>query len=186
MAQQIRKLTNGDPYGVEFLGDRLYIDVNREKQCGCEVPQAEIHFEAYHSAISQFAKEIRTNNTCGNGLVFLFDIHGKGDDTTDISVGTRDERTIKPMVKFNPGWGWDYKYGLLELLIKRGYSISPGAPCVDDDIRFPGGYTVRTHGGWQFEISFSIRNSKSKRERLVKNLAEIISIFYKHNCNLPL
>ena len=59
------------------------------------------------------------------------------------------------MVKFNPGWGWDYKFGLLELLIKRGYSITPGTPCAEDDIRFPGGYTVRTHGGWQFEISFS-------------------------------
>ena len=31
LAQQIRKLTNEDPYRVEFLGDRLYIDVNREK-----------------------------------------------------------------------------------------------------------------------------------------------------------
>ena len=186
LAQQIRKLTNEDPYRVEFLGDRLYIDVNREKICGCEVPQAEMYFEAYHSAISQFTQKIRTTNTCGNGIVFLFDIHGKGDDTTDISIGTRNERTIEPMVKFNPGWGWDYKYGLLELLIKRGYSISPGAPCVDDDIKFPGGYTVKTHGGWQFEISFSIRKSKSKRERLVKNLAEIISVFYKHNCILPM
>jgi hypothetical protein len=186
LAQQIRKLTNGDPYRVEFLGDRLYIDVNREKKCGCEVSQAEIHFEAYHSAISQFVQEIRNNNTCGNGLVFLFDIHGKRDNTTDISVGTRDESTIEPMVKFNPGWGWDYKFGLLELLIKRGYSITPGAPCAEDDIRFPGGYTVRRHGGWQIEISLSIRDSPSKRERLVKNLAEIISIFYKHNCLLPM
>jgi hypothetical protein len=186
LAQQILKLTNGDPYRVEFLGDRLYIDVNREKKCGCEVQPAEIHFEAYHSAISQFAQEIRTNNTCGNRLVFLFDIHGKGDNTTDISVGTRNERTIEPMVKFNPGWGWDYKYGLLELLVKRGYSVSPGAPCMDDDIKFPGGYTVKTHGGWQIEISLSIRESESKRARLVKNLAEIISIFYKHNCLLPM
>ena len=46
LAQRIRKLTNGDPYRVEFLGDRLYIDVNREKNCRCEVPQeTEIHFE---------------------------------------------------------------------------------------------------------------------------------------------
>jgi hypothetical protein len=35
------------------------------------------------------------------------------------------------MVKFNPGWGWDYKFGLLELLIKRGYSITPAAPCAE-------------------------------------------------------
>lgn len=182
LAQHISKLTHGKPYRVEFLGDRLYVDVNREKKCGCEVPQAEMHFEAYHSAISQFAREIRAKNTCGNGLVFLFDIHGKGDNTTDISVGTRNERTIEPMVRFNPGWGWDHKYGLLELLKKRGYSIAPGAPCEDDDIKFPGGYTVKTHGGWQIEISFSIRKSKAKRERLVKNLAEIFSIFYKHNC----
>ena len=119
LAQQIRKLTNGDPYRVDFLGDRLCIDVNREKNCGCEVPQAEIYFEDYHSAISQFAQEIRTSNRCGNRLVFLFDIHGKGDNTTDISVGTRNESTIEPLVKFNPGWGWDYKFGLLELLIKK-------------------------------------------------------------------
>ena len=140
------------------------------------MPQAEIHFEDYHSAISQFAQEIRTNNRCGNRLVFLFDIHGKGDNTTDISVGTRNESTIEPMVKFNPGWGWDYKFGLLELLIKRGYSITPGAPCAEDDIRFPGGYTVRRHGGWQFEISLSIRDSPSKRERLVKNLGNYFYI----------
>jgi hypothetical protein len=86
------------------------------------------------------------------------------------------------MVRFNPGWGWDHKYGLLELLKKIGYSIAPRAPCEDDDIKFPGGYTVKTHGGWQIEISFSIRKSKVKRERLMKNLAEIFSIFYKHNC----
>ena len=116
--------------------------MSTEKKCGCEVSQAEMYFEAYHSAISQFTQKIRTTNTYGNGIVFLFDIHGKGDDTTDISVGTRNERTIEFMVKFNPGWGWDYKYGLLELLIKRGYSISPGAPCVDDDIKFPALYII--------------------------------------------
>jgi hypothetical protein len=47
LAQQLRKLTKEDPYRVEFLGDRLYIDVNREKKCGCEVPQAEMYFETY-------------------------------------------------------------------------------------------------------------------------------------------
>lgn len=182
LAQEIRDLTNEDPYRVHFTGDRLYLDVNREKRCGCEVAQAEIYYDAYHSAIAQFAQEIRTKNICGNGIVFAFDIHGKDDDMTDVSVGTRNEETIEPVVNFNPGWGWDYKYGLLALLKERGYAISPGSPCEGDDPKFFGGFTVNTHGGWQFEINESIRESKSKRKRFVKDLAEGISIFYKHNC----
>jgi len=51
--------------------------VNREKKCGCEVSQAEMFYDAYHSAIDHFIQEIHTTNKCGNGLVFLFDIHGK-------------------------------------------------------------------------------------------------------------
>jgi hypothetical protein len=77
-----------------------------------------MYFDAYHSAISQFAQEISSNNTC-HGLVFLFDIHGKDNNTADISIGTLNESTIQPIVKFNPGWAWDYKFGLISLLIKK-------------------------------------------------------------------
>ena len=57
----------------------------------------------YNSTISQFAEEIRTNDTC-KGLVLLFDIHGKDDNASDISIGTRNKSTIQPMVRLNPGW----------------------------------------------------------------------------------
>jgi hypothetical protein len=64
-----------------------------------------LYFDEYHSTISQFAEEIRTNDTC-KGLVLLFDIHGKDNNASDISIGTRNKSTIQPMVRLNPGWGW--------------------------------------------------------------------------------
>jgi hypothetical protein len=53
------------------------------------------------------------------------------------------------MVKFNPGWGWDYKFGLISLLIKKGYTMSPGSPCQEDD-----GVLWRIHckGTWRMAI----------------------------------
>ena len=124
VAEKIFALSNEWPYVVKFDVHRECIDVNREKKCGCEVLEAEMYFDAYHSAIAQFVQEIRTNNTC-HRLVLLFDIHGKDNDTSDISVGTRNKSTIQPIVKWNPGWGWDYKFGLIYLLIKKHYTISP-------------------------------------------------------------
>ena len=121
-------LTNEYPYVVICNGHRKYIDVNIEKRCGCEQIEAELYFDGYHSAISQFTQEIRTNNTF-NGLVLLFDIHGKDNDTSDISIGTCNKSTIQPIVKFYPGWGWDYKFGLISLLIKKDYTIHPSSPC---------------------------------------------------------
>lgn len=182
VAERIFALTNEWPYVVVFNSHRKYIDANREKKCGCEVSEAELYYDEYHSRIAQFAQEIRTNRICSNRLVFLFDFHGKDDNASDISVGTRNKGTIQQLVEFNPGWGWDYKYGLNSLLIKKGYTISPGSPCEEDDPKFFGGYTVKEHGGWQFEIANSKRKPRSKRETLVNDLAESIRIFYEHNC----
>jgi hypothetical protein len=181
VARKIFTLTNEYPYVVIFNGHRKYIDVNREKKCGCEQLEAEIYFDEYHSAISQFAQEIRTNNNCKE-LVLLFDIHGKDNNASDISVGTRNKSTIQPLVRLNPGWGWDYKFGLIYLFIKRGYKMHPSSPCQEDDPEFLGGYTVKEHGGWQFEIAKSKRDPGPGQDKLTNNLADIIRIFYKHNC----
>lgn len=181
LANKIHILTTKYPYVVIFNGLRAHIDVNREKECGYEVPGAEMYFEEYHSAIDRFIQEIKTNNTC-KGLVLLFDIHGKDDNTSDISIGTRNERTIRPMKKLNPGWAWDYKFGLIHKLIKKGYKVHPAAPCQKDDPNFRGGYTVKRHGGWQFEIAKSKRDPGTGQVNLINDVATIIKIFHRHNC----
>jgi hypothetical protein len=86
------------------------------------------------------------------------------------------------MIEFNPGWDWDYKFGLLHLLQKKHYKISPGAPCEDVEPRYFGVYTVKEHGGWQFEIAKSKRDAGDIEDQLIADLAEIIHAFYKHNC----
>ena len=174
-------MTNEYPYVVIFNVHRKYIDVNREKKCGCEQSESELYFDEYHSSISRFSNEIRTTSNF-NGLVLLFDIHGKDNDASDISVGTRNQSTIQPIVKFNPGWGWDYKFGLISLLIKKHYVIYPNSPCQEDDPEFLGGYTVKQHGGWQFEIAKSKRDPGPSQNKLINDLANIIRIFYRHNC----
>jgi len=140
-------------------------------------------YDAYHSAIDHFIQEIHTTNRCGNGLVFLFDIHGKNNNTEYISVSTRNKGTIRHMVNCNPGWGWDYKFGLISLLIKKDYTIIPSSPCQEDDPAYFGGCTVIEHGGWQIEIPRSKRDPGSERDNLINNIAEIIHKFYEHNCS---
>jgi N-formylglutamate amidohydrolase len=93
VAEKIFELTNEWPYVIKFNANRKFIDVNREKKCGCEVLEAEMIYDAYHSAIAQFTQEIRTKNSC-HRLVLLFDIHGKESNTPDIIVGTRNKSTI--------------------------------------------------------------------------------------------
>ena len=182
VAEKLFALTNEWPYVVKFNVHRECIDANREKKCGCEVVEAEVFHDAYHSAIAGFAQEIRTSNAC-HKLILLFDIHGKENDTSsDISVGTRNKSTIQPMMKFNPGWGWDYKFGLNSSLIKKDYTISPSTPCQEDDFEFFGGYTVKQHGGWQFEIARSKRSPGPNQDKLINDLADSIHILYQHNC----
>lgn len=146
VAEKLFALINEWPYVVKFNVHRECIDVDREKKCGCEVVEAEVFYDAYHSAIAGFTQEIRTSNAC-HRLILLFDIHGKENATSsDIIVGTRNKSTIQPMMKFNPGWGEDYKFGLNSSLIKKDYTITPSTPCQEDDLEFFGGYTVKQHG----------------------------------------
>jgi hypothetical protein len=86
------------------------------------------------------------------------------------------------MVRFNPGWGWDYKFGLISLLRKKDYTLYPSSPCQEDDPELFGGYTAKEHGGWQFEIAKSKRDTESERDKLANVLADSILIFYEHNC----
>jgi len=182
IANKLFTLTNEYPYVVMFNGHRKYIDVNREKKCGCEQVEAEMYFDEYHSAVSRFVQEIRSSNNCKE-LVLLFDIHGKDNNTSDIIIGTRNKSTISSFVRLNPGWGWDYKFGLIYSLIKRGYKTHPSSPCQEDDLEFIGGYTVKQHGGWQFEIAKSKRHPGPGRIKLINDMAHIINMFYRHNCH---
>jgi hypothetical protein len=71
-----------EPYVVIANYHRKYIDANRSKTSAYEVPHAKKFYNEYHTKIARFIRKIRVGNIYGNGLGFIFDIHG----TAGISV----------------------------------------------------------------------------------------------------
>jgi hypothetical protein len=76
IAENIFRLTKKEPYVVIANYHRKYIDANRSKTSVYEVPQAKKFYNEYHTKIARFIRKIRVGNKYGNGLGFIFDIHG--------------------------------------------------------------------------------------------------------------
>ena len=93
IANNIENISGKKPYTEIAIIDRKYVDHNREKKCAFEKSslRAKRAYQDYHNGIILKIEEMLPAN--GNGLAFLFDIHGARQELItgqpfDVLIGT--------------------------------------------------------------------------------------------------
>lgn len=195
IADKIAILSGGREVHTQIaLINRDYVDFNRQIECAVEPSldkTAEIKYHEYHKGIFRIIKEM--DSEIGNGLQFLFDIHGTGrtqvEDSNgqvhpiDIIIGTDQGRSIHALSELDSGIFWGTK-GLISLLKSKNKKVWP--PNADEEVEsriLDGGYTIKTFGSTQFyeklvaiqcEIIPEHRLDPQKREQFAGVMAECI------------
>ncbi|MCX7918347.1 MAG: N-formylglutamate amidohydrolase [bacterium] len=177
----IHQVTGKRPYLVINLLDRKYLDVNRTPEEAYQHPLAKEVYELYHRQIRAAIRSITL--TFQHGL--LIDIHGQCTESGDIYFGDCNGLTIQTMTEqFGTNVLHD-NYGLIRLLLQKGYDVYP-RPEKPTPANISGGYTVKTYGSHnvdgidaeQIEIHLRIRNDANKRYQFVCDFSECLLLFF--------
>jgi hypothetical protein len=134
----------------------------------------------------------------GNGLGFLFDIHGTHREVVQVGgqeypfevlIGTDEKCSIHALTQIDPDAWWDRHKGLIPLLLDKGIKVFPPNKDLEEQNHLlDGGYTIKTysssHGkkrlaAIQIEVIYPIRHDTVKREKLAKDMADCIWRFVK-------
>jgi len=184
----------GIPYIVTAKFHRKYIDANRPVHQAFESESARIHYDNYHSKITEYIKDIKQK--FGQGI--LLDIHGQAQKPNEIIRGTRNGISVHNLVS---SYGWDAivgNNGFFGLLEDQGFTVEPSNQNIPTSTlptpegSLSGGTTVKFNGSHnllgldaiQFEIGSDIRFSESLRNTFTDNMSDNINTFMSyHYCD---
>jgi N-formylglutamate amidohydrolase len=192
IANNIERTSGIKPYTELAIIDRKYVDHNREKKCAFEKTslRAKRAYEDYHNGIRLKIEEMVPTNE--NDLAFLFDIHGARQELItgqlfDVLIGTDEDHSIHALAEIDPNV-WGSPNGLIRLLQGKGIVVYPPDPAqTKDPHSLDGGYTIEKYGSKgkkglvaiQMEVSRSIREDRSSREKFAAHTADCILQFIK-------
>lgn len=186
-------MTGLRPYTVMALGDRFYIDLNRDKSAvpndAYENPLAEPYYDYYHDSIQGIIDEVK--ETYGRGL--LIDIHGQSSLPDSVLRGTKNGLTttlLREEFGSDPTMnGVNSIFGSLDAL---GYPDDPDVSITfDSQVENPsydGGFTVQNYGSQQsngidaiqieYGINFRGTSGSTLWQQTGTDLAIALSNFY--------
>ncbi len=179
---ELERVLRGKPYAVIARFERKYIDVNRAPKDGFESELARPHYERYHAALDQFAREIKEKWQGG----LLVDIHGQAAYPDQLIRGTNNGETVEALVN---RYGREALIGpksLFGAMKKTGYDILPALNSSEKEIsRFDGGYIVSTYGSnrpggidaIQMEFGSNYRVPKSAATKSARDTAAAIHAY---------
>ena len=192
IANNIENISEKKPYTEIAIIDRKYVDHNREKKCAFEKSslRAKRAYLDYHNGIMLKIEEMLPANE--NFLAFLFDIHGARQELItgqpfDVLIGTDEDHSIHALTEIDPNV-WGSPNGLIRLLQGKDIVVYPPDPSqTKDPHSLDGGYTIKKYGSKgkkrlvaiQMEVSRSIREDRSSREKLAADMADCIFQFIK-------
>ena len=192
VAQKIFDLTGLLPYVVIARFSRKFIDANRSRNCAFTDPRAAFFYDQYHTYIRNFVREILSQN--GN-RGFLFDIHGTGENSADIYLGTREGTSLVNGITREDLYVQHGLYGLLTQSWSpqtipnrpRGavrYRVSPADATTPGILG--GAFTLSNYSSMnisciQLEISNTIRNDRDRRNLLKEDLAFALINFVRRH-----
>lgn len=188
LAGRLKSVLGAEPYVVAARFHRRYIDVNRRANEAFEDVKAEPYYAAYHNRIRGFVSEIRQKFPRG---ALLLDIHGQGSDPNTLHRGTANGWTVEKLIATHGAAALIGEKSLFGVFSAKGREVFPpntriGNP--PEDKRYNGGYTVRTYGSNNRDgidaIQLEFGANQRKDPRVVNDLAEAISVFYKTYLNV--
>lgn len=180
---EIEKQLGGKPYFVVARFKRRNLDANRTAEHSYEVPEAKIYYDAYHSTLAEFCRDVQ--NKFGTGL--FIDVHGQAVFPDNILVGTVGGETVKLLRQRHGDEALVGPGGVLGFLSAAGLQTMPELNATEFNLpRFNGGYTVQTYGSHkaegidavQFEYGSNFR-AADKLDDTAKRTAAAIKSFYQ-------
>jgi len=180
VALKLGERLGATPFLVIARFERKFIDANREPAAAYEMPQAKLHYDAYHRAIGEAAEAIRQK--WGSGL--LLDIHAQRAQADTIFRGTDNGRSVSQLQRQFGQAALSGANSVLGHLAANGYKILPNLTGQDRETLYTGGYTTRTYGSHrgtkidaiQLELGSDLR-AKANLERTANDLALAVAAF---------
>lgn len=148
---------------------RQYVDHNREEIQSSHHPKGKLAHRRFHNALRAELSRLKKKY----GRVLLIDIHGQSSQKIDVTVGTRESKTISP-------WSEELLWadnGLLNQLRDSGFSTQPDSP--EQKIKYNGGFIVKEYGfdpsvdAWQIEHGKELRFSPE----MVRKYTAVLALF---------
>jgi N-formylglutamate amidohydrolase len=181
LAAELAQRLAGKPYLVVARFERKYLDVNRPPQDAYESDKAKPVYDAYHSALDGFCRDVQKKWKQG---LFL-DIHGQGVFPDALVRGTNNGKTVELLVKRHGPRAIDGPNSLFGVLENGGWEVVPKCFSNDkEDSRFSGGHIVRTygssggHGIDAIQLEFGGRfRSRNELDRSASRVADAIETF---------
>ena len=90
IADAIEKLFGKKPYFVIARSNRKFLDPNRPPEIAYEDADAKPVYDAYHSTLTEYCREVQTKFRKG----LLLDIHGQGVAKETVFRGTQNGKTV--------------------------------------------------------------------------------------------
>ena len=150
---------------------RQYVDHNRKELLSSHHPKGRLAHRRFHNALRAELSRLKKKHK----KVLLIDIHGQSSQKVDVTVGTREGKTISP-------WSEDLLWsenGLLSQLKKAGFTIQPDYP--EQRTKYNGGFIVKEYGfdpkvdAWQIEHGKELRFSPEMVQKYVAILAPLLA-----------
>jgi hypothetical protein len=198
IVNNIAALSGKKPYEHIAELHRKYADYNRRFECAFELSsvQARQKYLDYHLGILQKIETMFLEN--GDGLGFLFDIHGTRHEMVrvegqecpfEVLIGTDENCSIRALTQTYPDVWWDRHKGFIPLLLDKGIKVFPPNKNLEEQNHLlDGGYTIKTYSSSQskkglaaiqIEVIYPIRHDRIRREKLAKDMAYCIWQFVK-------
>lgn len=172
IANELYLLTGKLPTIIINNIHRKYIDLNRDSKLAYSSTRTKIIYNNYHKLIYEEIKRKLKNNKS----VLLLDLHGFSCDTIDISLSTRNHKTLYNENEFD--LIFNSSSGIYKTLLNNNFITKINNP-------FYGGYTIKdittkfnkNLSAMQIELGNKIRYNKNEGERFVKLISKSL-IYY--------
>ena len=181
LAQAIEEQTGRRPYTVIAQFHRMYLDANRPPPLAYESDNAKATYDAYHDAIAQARRQVVER--WGSGL--LLDIHGQGEQSQVIFIGTQNGETTEHIRSQFGAAALTGEAGIFGQLTRQGFSLFP--PIDSNELEhadYDGGHTVITYGSRsggavdaiQLELGLALR-SRDANDGVAEKFATAIAAY---------
>ena len=184
VADAIERRFGKKPYFVIARTNRKYLDPNRPPEIAYEDDDAKPVYDAYHSALTDYCREVQTKFRKG----LLLDIHGQGVAKETVFRGTQNGKTVTLLRERFGEEAHTSDVSLFGLLKSRGWKVHPDPLDDREQPSFRGGYIVQTYGSHQgfgidamqleFGANFRTKAARPKTaDTLAKGLVDYAALY---------
>ena len=188
LAESIEKRFGKKPYFVIARSNRKFLDPNRPPEIAYEDVDAKPVYDAYHSALTDYCRDVQTKFRKG----LLLDIHGQGTAKETVFRGTQNGKTVTLLRERFGEAAHTSEASLFGLLKSHGWKVHPDSLDEREQPSFRGGYIVQTYGSHQgfgidaMQLEFGANfRTKAARPKTASTLANAIAAYAALYLDMP-